>query len=176
MSFEKAYDMALAASGIVPTPMSEISVKHSYPGIMGERGQVSSKAGPHGVEQQFIDRRLQKEINLSRRTAGQGSGGKYNFVWTLNFYTHPGMRAEVPVEPKVLPDLVDYLHALAVGVAPKDRLEQRNDDWIVFHTYGLGGKFGTGKDALKYLKQNHFAWSNVEKNIGEYGIKTYKRA
>lgn len=151
------------------TEKPTIGVKQKYPILMGERDQPSSKAGPGGVDQQFIDRGLQKELGLHRRT--ERGGPPWRYGWVLSFYTHPGIRREVPVETRVLPELVDYLHALAVGVAPPTDLSRRNDDWVRFHTLGLGGHFGTGKEALKYLKDRHLPWALVEKNIPAYGIK-----
>jgi hypothetical protein len=156
------------------TKVREIELKQVYPGIFGEMGQPSSKASKAGVDQQFLDRGMQKEIGLHRTTIGQNVSGDYLFAWTLTFYVHPGMRKEVPIEAEDLPQLVDYLHALAVGVAPMNELDRRLNDWCRFHTFGFGGSFETGKDVLKYLKHAHFPWNVVEKNLEPYGVKTFK--
>jgi hypothetical protein len=156
-----------------PTFKREIALKAAYPIIMGEKDQPSSKLDASGLSQQFIDRRLQKEIVLSRSTLGQDSSGAWAFGWTLTFYTHPGMRREIPVRPRDLETLADYIHALAVGVAPMDRLDQRLADWCVFHTFGFGGLFVDSSDVLRYLKENAFPWATVAPNVGPYGIQTY---
>ncbi len=154
-----------------------IKLLRSYPIIMGSKSQVSSSTtGGGGLRQQFIDRSMQKEIGLHRRTVAPPAGQTgYTFEWHLTFYTHPGMRREILVRPKHLSELVDRLHALAVGVAPLDDLDRRNTDWLVFHTWGLGGLFFNSSDVLKYLKRQHFSFGQVEGNIEAYGIHAVKR-
>ncbi len=147
-----------------------IACKHTYPLIHGATEQPSSSANGNGVSQQFIDRGLQKEIGLHRRTDAPPAGQTgWLFKWTLSFYIHPGMRHEIEVDAKDLPDLVDYLHALAVGVG-----SHRADDWCRFHTYGAMGHFATGREVVRYLKCNHFSWDLVQGNIVPYGIVAHK--
>ncbi len=122
-----------------------IACKHEYPILHGAKEQPSSKADATGLSQQFIDRGLQKEIGL-HRTANVSP-----FTWRLTFYVHPGMRREIDIDAKDLPDLVDYLHALAVGVGPN-----RIAAWCRFHTFGAMGYFANGREVVRYLKCNEF--------------------
>ncbi len=146
-----------------------IACKHVYPLIHGAKEQPSSKADATGLSQQFIDRGLQKEIGLHRRTSAPPAGQTgWLFKWKLSFYIHPGMRHEIDIEPKDLPDLVDYLHALAVGIGP-----HRVDHWCQFHTLGAMGQFVSGREVVRYLKSNYYEWSVVEKNIVRHGITAY---
>lgn len=159
------------------TKDKRIRLERTYPTLVGTRDQVYSRAGATGVSQQFIDHRMQKELGLARRTSEQRAGHpEQAFSWTLSFYVHPGIRREVPVQVEILGELVDRLHALAVGVAPLNDLGRRLDDWCVFHTYGLGGMFDHGKDALDFLRRNFFTWATVEKNVEAYGIQVVKPA
>ena len=154
------------------TTSGSIAVTRRYPTLVGENDQVFSRAEPSGVFQQFIDRRMQKELLLKPEVVRMLAGtGTQCFAWKLTFYVHPGMRREIPVEPNVLPELVEYLHGLTVGVAPAGQLNKRLDDWCIVHTLGFGGRWETGKQVLAYLKAAHFAYTDVEKNVAEYGIK-----
>lgn len=151
----------------------KIKVLRPYPIIVGTRDQAHSRANEQGLSQQFIDRSLQKEISLSRTThlvLPQTVPATYVFKWVLHFYTHPGIRHQVEIDPRHLPEVVDRLHALVVPVSLQP--ERRNTDWLVFHTFGLGGLIDSSAAVLKYLKRNSFSFGNVEKYLASGGIET----
>lgn len=156
---------------VFPTVKNEIRLRASYPIIMGEPNQVSSKADQRGIEQQFIDRGIQKELGLKCRPIGPNARGWPQYAWYLSFYVHPGMRREVPVKYEDTPALVDYLHALAVGIAPADQLHRRLDPWVRVHTFGFGGVFATGAEVVRHLAHGGLDWPTASKNLAAYGIE-----
>jgi hypothetical protein len=159
-----------------PTSVQHLPVaKYPIVGAWGKQ-QISSKAWPGGVDQQFVDTYgRQNELGLKRQTLGPDpKHGGYLFGWELTFYTHPGHRRRIPVEiyepghrkmPKNAPgltidelkDLVDRMH----GMTSDERL------WMAFHTYGMhkDSGFQNAKQAYIYLKDMGLPWAYAQRNL-----------
>jgi hypothetical protein len=155
-----------------PTEVSAVPVSE-FP-LIGAWGKqrISSKAGPHGVEQMYVDSYgRQHELGLNRETLAHGPGG-HKFHWTLHFYTHPGLRRQIPVDIEHLDktkakslvafgELVDRLHSLAAD--PRA--------WMQFHGFGLHpGGFPTAKKALDYLRDHGSSWKYAKDRIPPEGF------
>lgn len=148
-----------------PTIIREIPIQE-YP-LVGAWGKqkISSKAGPHGVEQMYVNvYGIQHEHGIRRFTIGQGPQGRYLFGWTLDFYTHPGLRNSIPLpgKTKILVQFVDYLHGLTVN----------ERSWMAYHTFGVHPDgFGDWKGALRSLRRIGIPWEYAVRHLPKEAFK-----
>jgi hypothetical protein len=160
-------DMALSDFPY-PTQLSELPVS-GLP-LIGAWGKqrISSKAGPQGVDQMYVDSYgRQHEMGIKRHTVGQDPGGKWNYGWELSFYTHPGLRRRLPIDVEhlgktkakalaAIGDLVERMHSLAASPT----------DWMRFHGMGLHQDgFPNARVALDYLQENSLPWKYAKDRI-----------
>lgn len=140
-----------------PTLIRSIPVeKYPLVGAWGKQ-RISSKAGPDGVAQMFVERGLQHELGISRYTVGPSPRG-YKFAWELQFYTHPGLRRSIPIpgDGKLLAELVDRIHALTAN----------ENLWAQFHAFGLHPDgFGDAKKALRFLRDYGIPWKYAKSHL-----------